>query len=223
MNNDMFASGIAPQDYLLMLEGAGRTMLMTLSAGLLSTVVGILLGLLKLGRRKWVRWIIDGITDIMRSVPLLVQVTLIYSGFAILGTPISAFLAGTIALGLFAAGYISEVVREAVLAVPVTLRRAARGLAMTQRQEYLHVVIPLGIRQGFPSWLGIVLGIVKDTSVVAVIGYIELLRATQNIITRTQDPLPMLSLAAVFYFAICFPLSILGRRLERRFNAGSAQ
>lgn len=223
MNNDMFAAGITPQDYLLMLEGAGRTMLMTLSAGLLATLLGGLLGLAKLGRWQWVRWLIDGATDIMRSVPLLVQVTLIYSGMAILGTPISAFAAGTIALGLFAAGYISEVVRESVLAVPANLRRAARGLAMTRTQEYLYVVVPLGVRQGFPSWLGIILGVIKDTSVVAVIGYIELLRATQNIITRTQDPLPMLSLAAVFYFAICFPLSLVGRRFERMLNAGAAQ
>jgi len=220
MNNDMFASGITMQDYLLMLEGAWRTIFMTLSAGVFATLLGILLGLLKLRRGNWVQTAIEACTDVMRSVPLLVQVTLVYSGLAILGTPISAFLAGTIALGLFAAGYISEVVRESILAVPTNLRLAARGLAMTSAQEYFYVVIPLGIRQGLPSWLGIILGIVKDTSVVAVIGYIELLRATQNIITRTQDPLPMLSLAAAFYFAICFPLSLVGRRFERLLNAG---
>ena len=86
---------------------------------------------------------------------------------------------------------------------------------MTARQEYAYVVLPLGVRQAFPSWLGLMLGIVKDTSVVAVIGYAELLKATQTIITRTQDPLPLLTLAACFYFVICFPLSMVGGYFER--------
>lgn len=220
MASDMFASGITWQDYLVMAEGAMRTILMTVSAGLLATGAGILLGFLKLSRGAWARSVIDSVTDVMRCVPLLVQVTLLYSGFAIAGAPISVFAAGTLALGLFAGGYISEIVRESVIAVPDNLRRAARGLGMTRSQEYRYVVVPLGVRQGFPSWLGIVLGIIKDTSVVAVIGYIDLLRATQTIITRTQDPLPLLSLAAVFYFAICFPLSLVGRRFERVLNKG---
>jgi polar amino acid transport system permease protein len=219
----MFASGITSQDYWLMAEGAWRTMLMTLSAGLLATLLGMLLGFLKLTPWVWIRHALDNATDVLRCVPLLVQVTLVYAGFAVIGAPISAFSAGTLALGLFAAGYISEIVRESVLAVPHNLRRAARGLGMTPAQEYRYVVVPLGIRQGFPSWLGIVLGIIKDTSVVAVIGYIELLRATQNIITRTQDPLPLLTLAALFYFVICFPLSLVGRRFERIINRGAAQ
>ena len=222
MAPDMFAAGITVQDYLLMAEGAWRTILMTISAGVLATLLGSILGLLKLTRWRWVRHSLDNTTDVLRCVPLLVQVTLVYAGFAVLGSPISAFTAGTLALGLFAAGYISEIVRESVLAVPSNLRRAARGLGMTSAQEYRYIVVPLGIRQGFPSWLGIVLGIIKDTSVVAVIGYIELLRATQNIITRTQDPLPLLSLAALFYFAICFPLSMVGRRFERMLNRGAA-
>ncbi|ABL69138.1 amino acid ABC transporter permease [Paracoccus denitrificans] len=223
MPPDMFASGISPQDYWLMAEGAWRTILMTLSAGVLATLLGVALGLLKLMPWRGLRHLLDTVTDSLRCVPLLVQVTLIYSGLAVLGFRISAFTAGTVALGLFAAGYISEVVREAVQAVPGNLRRAARGLGMTRFQEYWYVILPLGIRQGFPSWLGIILGIVKDTSVVAVIGYVELLRATQNIITRTQDPLPLLSLAAVFYFLICFPLSMLGRRLEHMMNGGAVR
>ncbi|XBS70334.1 amino acid ABC transporter permease [Acerihabitans sp. KWT182] len=220
MQNDMFASGITPHDYWMMMEGAWRTLLMTAAASLLATVLGTFLGLLRLSSWRIIRHSIEASTDIMRCVPLLVLVTLIYSGAAILGIPMNVFMAGTLALGIFAAGYVSEIVSESVQAVPINLRKAARGLAMTGIQEFIYVIFPLGVRQGFPSWLGIMLAIVKDTSVVAVIGYIELLRATQNIITRTQDPLPLLTLAAIFYFVICFPLSMAGRYLEGILNKG---
>ncbi len=213
--SDMFATGITARDYWTMVEGAWRTILMTLTAGVLATGVGFVFGFLKLVPNRAALVVVDTVVDALRCVPLLVQVTLIYSAFAISGNAISAFSAGTLALGFYAGGYISEVVREAILAVPRPLRRAARGLGMTAPQEYLFVVLPLGIRQGFPSWLGIILGIIKDTSVVAVIGYVELLKATQIIIARTQDPLPLLTLAACFYFVICFPLSMVGRHLER--------
>lgn len=220
MPPDMF-SDVSTIDYWLIAEGAGRTILMTLSAGLFATMLGVLLGCAKMTDRRAVRVTIDTFTDTMRCVPLLVQVTIIYAGLNLLNIPVSIFGAGTLALGLFAAGYISETVREAFQAVPVNLRKAARGLGMTRAQEYRYVVVPLGIRQGFPSWLGILLGIVKDTSVVAVIGYVELLRATQIVITRSQDPMPLLATAAVFYFIICFPLSMLGRHLEGYLNRGS--
>lgn len=213
--NDMFSTGITPRDYWMMAYGAWKTIQMTLAAGLLATLLGILLGLLKMSRFAVVRLAVDTLVDVLRCIPLLVQVTLIFSGFAVLGAPISAFTAGTIALTLFAGSYTAEVVRDAILAVPAPLRRAARSLGMTARQEYAYVVLPLGVRQAFPSWLGLMLGIVKDTSVVAVIGYAELLKATQTIITRTQDPLPLLTLAACFYFVICFPLSMVGGYFER--------
>lgn len=213
-------SGIQWSDYLLMLEGAWRTIQMTANAAVVATLLGFVLGCLKLANIQVVRLAVNALTDVVRCVPLLVKVTIIYAGLNILGLSVSIFAAGTFALGLSSGSYISEVVRDAFLSVPVAMRRAARGLGMTIAQEYRYVVIPLGIRQAFPSWLGIILGIVKDTSVVAVIGYIELLKATQNIITRTQDPMPLLATAAVFYFCICFPLSLLGRRLELRFARG---
>lgn len=213
--NDMFSTGITPHDYWMMAVGGWKTIQMTLVAGLLATVLGVLLGLLKMTSIRAVRIVTDALVDILRCIPLLVQVTLIFAFFAVLGAPISAFMAGTIALTLFSGGYISEVVKDAIASVPVNLRRASRGLGMTRRQEYLHIVMPLGVRQAFPTWLGLMLGIVKDTSVVAVVGYTELLKATQTIITRTQDPLPLLSLAACFYFFICFPLSMVGSYFER--------
>ncbi len=223
MASDMFSSGLTIRDLLTMLVGAWRTLQMTAVAGLAATILGMLLGLLKLKGGPIGRSLIDGVTDLMRSIPLLVLVTLIYSGFAVLRIPLSVFGAGSLALALFGAGYVAEVTRGAVKAIPMPLRRGARGLGMTPTQEFRYIVVPLAVRQGFPAWLGIMLGIVKDTSVVAVIGYVELLKTTQIIVVRTQDPLPPLALAALFYFLICFPLSLAGRRLENILNKGSAR
>lgn len=213
-------SGVQWTDYILMVQGAWRTIQMMVAAAALATVLGFILGCLKLANIFLIRAAVDTLTDLVRSVPLLVKVTLLYSGLNILGFSVGVFVSGTLALALSSGCYISEIVRDAFLSVPVTLRKAARGLGMTTAQEFRYVVIPLGIRQAFPSWLGIVLGIVKDTSVVAVIGYVELLKATQIIIIRTQEPMPLLATAAAFYFCICFPLSLLGRGLERYFTRG---
>ena len=123
--NDMFSTGITPRDYWMMAYGAWKTIQMTLAAGLLATLLGIVLGLLKMSRFAVVRLAVDTLVDVLRCIPLLVQVTLIFSGFAVLGTPVSAFTAGTIALTLFSGSYIAEVVRDAIIAVPGNLRRAA--------------------------------------------------------------------------------------------------
>jgi polar amino acid transport system permease protein len=152
----------------------------------------------------------------VRSVPLLIQFILVNAGAAVAGHPQEPFTTGVLVLSLYMGAYVAEVVRGGVLAVPVITRRAARSLGMTWAQDLRHVVFPLGLRAVFPAWVGLVVGLVKDTSLIAVIGYIELLRASQVIITRTQEPLLVLSGAGLFYFVICYPFSRLAGRLERR-------
>jgi polar amino acid transport system permease protein len=209
-------SGLAPSDFLLLARGAWMTVLMTLAACAIGTLLGLLVGLVKVALGPALRAPLDAATDALRSVPLLVQLTLLYAGLGILGLPLNPFTAGAIGLSLYAAAYIGEIVRGGILAVPVTLRKAARGLGLTRRQEYMHVVLPVGLISALPAWIGVLVGVVKDSAIAAVIGYIELLRTAQIIITRTQEPAIVLLAAGVFYFVICYPVSQLGARLEAR-------
>jgi hydroxyproline transport system permease protein len=209
-------SGLAPHDFVLLAHGAWMTILMTLAACGMGTLLGILGGLAKVALGPALRAPLDAATDALRSVPLLVQLTLLYAGLAILGLRVDPFTAGAIGLSLYAGAYISEIVRGGILAVPLTLRKAARGLGMTRRQEYVYVVLPVGLISALPAWVGVLVGVVKDSAIAAVIGYIELLRTAQIIITRTQEPALVLGAAGIFYFVICYPVSHLSARLEAR-------
>jgi polar amino acid transport system permease protein len=191
-------------------------MLLTLWSALLGTLLGLVVGLARASAPLPVVAVLGGYIDLVRSVPLLIQFILVNAAVAVAGHPQEPFTTGVLVLSLYMGAYVAEVVRGGVLAVPVITRRAARSLGMTWAQDLRYVVFPLGLRAVFPAWVGLVIGLVKDTSLIAVIGYIELLRASQVIITRTQEPLLVLSGAGLFYFVICYPFSRLAGRLERR-------
>ena len=105
-----------------------------------------------------------------------------------------------------------------MLAVPSTTRRAARSLGMTWLQDLRHIVFPIALRVSLPSWVGLTLGVMKDTALVLWIGIVELLRASQVIVTRIQEPLLVLMLCGLIYFLMSYPISRLGAYLESRWR-----
>lgn len=202
-------------DMLFLAEGAGRTLLLTAVAVLLGSLLGAALGL----ARAEAGWALNGLigapVDVIRSVPLLIQLILFNSFVAILGHPMSAFASGAAVLGLYMAVNCAEVVRSGIRSVPAPTRRAARSLGLSYLQDLRHVVVPLALRTAFPAWVGVVLGIMKDSALVSVLGYFELLKSSQTLVTRTQEPLLILVLVGAFYFALSFPLSRIAGSLER--------
>ena len=96
-------------------------------------------------------------------------------------------------LAFYTSSYCSEIVRAGVQAVPQTTRRAARSLGLTYWQDLREIVFPIALRVSLPSWIGLTLGVMKDSALVWWIGVIELLRTSQVIITRIQEPLLVLS------------------------------
>jgi polar amino acid transport system permease protein len=89
---------------------------------------------------------------------------------------------------------------------------------MTYWQDMRYIVWPIGLRAVLPAWAGVALGVLKDSALVSVLGYVELLRASQILITRTQEPLLILTVVGMFYFALSFPISRATARLESRWQ-----
>jgi len=89
-------------------------------------------------------------------------------------------------------------------------------LGMTYGQTIFYIRLPIGMRAVFPSWLGVALSVIKDSALVSVIGYMELLRTSDQLISRTQQPLMILIGVGIFYFIISYPLSSYGRYVERK-------
>jgi len=205
-------------DFLFMLRGAGMTLTLTFWAVLGGTLMGFVFGVLRVITPWWINAALGAVLDVFRSIPLLIQFILANSFKSIVGLDVSAFVVACIVLALYTSAYCAEIVRAGMLAVPATTRRAARSLGLTWWQDLRHIVFPIALRVSLPSWTGLALGVMKDTALVLWIGIVELLRASQVIVTRIQEPLLVLALCGLIYFAMSFPISRLGSWLETRWR-----
>jgi len=206
------------QELLLMLQGAGVTLAITFWAVLGGTLMGLAFGLVRAVAPWWINWPLGAVLDVFRSVPLLIQLVVVNSFKSIIGLNASAFVVSCVVLAFYTSSYCSEIVRGGIQAVPQTTRRAARSLGLTYWQDLREIVFPIALRVSLPSWTGLTLGVMKDTALVLWIGVIELLRTSQVIITRIQEPLLVLSVCGLIYFLLSYPISRLGARLEARWR-----
>jgi polar amino acid transport system permease protein len=214
----MFQTAFSLNDLWFMLKGAGVTLSITFWAMVGGTLAGVVFGLIRATAPWYVNALLGGFLDIFRSVPLLIQFVLANSFKSIIGLNWSAFTIGCVVLAVYSSAYCAEIVRGGILAVPATTRRAARSLGLTWWQDLKEIVFPMALRVGLPSWIGLTLGVMKDTSLVLWIGIIELLRSSQTIVTRIHEPLFVLTIAGLIYFCMSFPIARLGEALERRWR-----
>ena len=204
-------------DFWFMVQGAGITFVLTIVSGFCGTVMGFLIGWARTVPNFFLYHLLGAYIDVIRSVPLIIQFVLFNSFMAILGYPMNPFISGLITLSIYISGYVSEVVKAGIESTPRVTRLAARGLGMTYFQDFYNIVLPIGVRTVFPAWTGLMLGLMKDTSLIAVLGATppELLRASQIIINRIQEPLLILLGAGAFYFVMCYVLTVFAKRYER--------
>jgi len=213
-----FFSAFSLNDLMFMAQGAAKTLLLTLWSGLLGTVVGVVVGWIRSTRAPVVSQLLGVYIDVIRTVPLIIQFIVVNSGASILGAPLTPFGTGILVLSFYMGGFVAEVVTAGIHAVSDTLRKAGRSLGLSYWKDVRYIVLPLSLRAVFPAWIGLLLGLMKDSSLIAVVGYIELLRASQIIINRTEQPLQVLLGAGAFYFVMSFAASRYAASLERRWQ-----
>ena len=214
----MIETDFARTDLWFMLQGAGMTLALTFWAVLGGTAMGFVFGVLRAVAPWWINAALGAVLDVFRSIPLLIQFILANSFKSIVGIDMSAFSVACVVLAFYTSAYCAEIVRAGVLAVPTTTRRAARSLGLSWWQDLRFIVYPIALRVSLPSWVGLTLGVMKDTALVLWIGIVELLRASQVIVTRIQEPLLVLMLCGLIYFLMSYPISRLGAYLETRWR-----
>ena len=207
--------GLAWSDAYFLALGLLNTVRLAAAAILVGTLAGIVLGWLRTVSVT-VRVCTAPYIDILRSVPMIIQLILANSFLSILGFGASPFWFGTVALGAWMSAVTAEVVRAGLLSVPVQYRKSARSLGMNGYQELLYISLPLAFRTSLAPWIGLVLSLIKDSALAGVVGYIEYMRSTQILITRTHETWLLLMGAGLFYFLICYPVSRYSRHLERK-------
>ena len=214
----MFHTALTLSDLLFLSKGAVITVVITAISVLFGSLLGLIFGVIK----AQVGWLaaapLTFVLDVLRSVPLLIQLILANAFQSIVGLGWSPFTVACVMLSLYTSAYCTEIVRGGIDAVPAVTRRAARSLGMSWRQDMAHVTLPMALRVALPGWIGLTLGVMKDTALVLWLGIIELLRSSQILVTRLQEPLFILLVAGAIYFLLSFPIARLGGRLEQRWR-----
>ena len=214
----MFETALTLNDLLFLAKGAGMTLAVTGVSVAAGTVMGVIFGVIRAQFGPYWSAPLTFLLDIFRSVPLLIQLVLVNAFQAIAKFGWDPFTTSCVVLSLYTAAYCTEIVRGGIDAVPVTTRRAARSLGLTWAQDMRYIVAPLATRVSLPAWIGLTLGVMKDSALVLWLGLTELLKSSQILVTRLQEPLFILLICGAIYFLISFPIARLGGYLERRWS-----
>ncbi|MBD2292984.1 ABC transporter permease subunit [Anabaena sphaerica FACHB-251] len=207
--------------------------LVTLQLAFLSVFLGLIggsfIGIIRLSAIKPVRWLARAYIDFFRGTPLLVQIFMIYFGlpaiFQELGFTwsLNRLLAGVIALSLNSASYIAEIVRAGIQSIELGQAEAARSLGLNSVQTMRHVIFPQAFRRMIPPLGNEFISLLKDTSLVAVIGFEELFRKGQLIVAENYRAFEIYAAVAMIYLCLTLVSSQAFSRLETWMNPGKKQ
>jgi polar amino acid transport system permease protein len=153
---------------------------------------------------------------LFQGTPLLMQLFVVYYGLALVGLKLDAWVSVSIGFTLHSGAFLGEIWRGAIQAVPKGQVEAARALSLNYISRMRDVVLPQAIRISLPATIGFLVQLIKGTSLAAIIGFTELMRAGTIVSNQNFKPLLVLGLVCVLYFAICWPLSLYGAQLEHR-------
>lgn len=201
----------------LLLQGLLATLALSAVAIVTSTVIGFVVGFVRYTRVPVLSTIFRVYLEIFRGTPLLIQLLFVFFGAAYLRLDwVTVFMAGVIAITLYQGAYISEVFRGGFESVPVGQREAATTLGLSRYHINKDVIFPQTILVVIPPLFGQYLTLIKNTALVSVIGFSDLVRQGQAIIERGANSFAVYLFIGVLFFAFNYPLSVLARKIEER-------
>lgn len=199
-----------------LLEG----LLTTLYLGSLSFLIGLALAVFVTPLRSFTKGVIPlvvrGYVEVFRGTPLLVQIFIIYFGLPSLGMKFDPLTAGILALGLNSAAYQAEILRSSIKSIPESQFLSAESLGMSSPQIYRYVVLPQALRVAIPALVNEFVTIIKESSLVSVIGVVELTRKGEYIVAFSFRALETYLAVALVYFIVCTAFSQILRLIEKR-------
>ena len=213
-----FDPGLVARTWSFFLRGVALTAAMAGSSLLLGLPLGLALALARVQPRRLLSAPAVAYVEVMRGTPLLVQILFVYFVLPIAGVNLSAWASGILALTLNAAAYISEVIRAGIQSIEAGQMEAARALGMSHWQAMRRIILPQTFRRVVPPLTNEGIALLKDSSLVSVIGLTELARTGQELASRYAAPLTIWPLVALLYLALTFPLTRVAEYLERRWR-----
>lgn len=186
---------------------------------LIGFVFGVFLGILNCRnlRKAWFGGMIDSFVWIIRGTPLFVQLLIIYYALPeLIGISFSPFIAGVIALGINSSAYISEIIRSGIDAIPQGQWEASYVLGYTRTQSICSIILPQMFRHVLPALTNEFTSLIKETSILMVIGVAELTKASKDIVARELDPLTIYLASAFLYLLLTTSVTFITKKIQGR-------
>ena len=219
----------------LLVAAMGQTLLLALCGLFFACIIGLIVGLMSVVKNRACNIIATIFVDVIRGVPMIVlafyvffAVPMLLNNIMHLNTllglnsqlTLSALQAGTICLALNCGAYMAEIIRAGIESVDKGQMEAARSLGLSYWKAMAKVVLPQAIRTMIPSIINQFIITLKDTSILSVIGFPELVNTAKNVVANTMSAFQVWSIVALMYLIVITLLSRLAKRVERRLNRG---
>ena len=212
----------------LLLRAMGQTLLLALCGLFFACIIGLIVGLMSVIKNRACRVIASVFVDVIRGVPMIVLAYFVFFGVPYLfntilgigGVTLSALQAGTICLALNCGAYMAEIIRAGIESVDRGQMEAARSLGLPYWRAMYRVVLPQAIRTMIPSIINQFIITLKDTSILSVIGFPELVNTAKNVVANTFMSFQTWAIVAVMYLIVITALSRVAKVLERRMSRG---
>lgn len=195
-------------------EGLQITLFVGIIAVILSTIIGFFFALGRLSNFKPVRVFCSGYIEFVRALPSYLIIFYVFLGLPKLGINLAAPWFAVIGLTLYTSAVMAEIFRAGILSVDKGQLEAAYALGLKPRDTVISIILPQAIRRMIPSLVSQLITLTKDTSLASVIALQELTRKGKQLSEFYNNPLEMIFVIAAIYFAICYTLSLLSKRLE---------
>lgn len=211
---------------MFFIEGAKITILLAIFTIIFGVIFGILFALMRISHNPFLKAIAATYIEFIRGTPIMIQMFLVYYGLSmigisfpdipILGSNFSDLMAGITTLSINSAAYVAEIVRAGIQAVDKGQMEAARSLGLNYSMSMKSIVLPQAIKNILPALGNEFIAIIKESSIVSIIGIHELMYNTSTVRGNTFKPFEPLIITAIIYFIITFSLSTVVRAFERR-------
>jgi len=212
----MFSISVFLESFGPLFWAARYTLLISVLGIGLGLVIGTLVCAARLSPYVWLRRFAMLWVSFLRGVPLLVQLLVFYYTLPVIGLDVPAMVAAVVTVGICASAYISEIWRGAIAALPKGQAEAAVAIGMTPQDVWIRVILPQAFNLSLPALINELILLVKASSLVSVVGILEITRASQAQAATTFRPLEVYIAAACIYLLINLCLAVLGRYLEHR-------
>lgn len=210
-------------EFLLLMSGLKWTLMLALMGFIGGAIGGLLIALGRVSDKTLIRNACAGFIEVFRGTPLLLQLFVVFYGLSVLGFSLSAWASAAVCLTLHASAFLGEIWRGSIQSLPLGQSEAARALGLHYWPRMMHIVLPQALKISLPATVGFSVQLLKGTSLASIVGFTELMRAGSIVSNSTFNPLMIYTVVAGMYFLVCWPLSLYGRRIERRLSGAVAR